>query len=101
MPDAAIAVIRPIVSECGKPTGLGLYHFDARGIDPRLRRAAFFAALEALNPGETMRFYDDHDPLPLLVQVDVVFGARVKAIYVSRNPSEVLIDFRIGPAPGA
>ena len=83
------------VSECAKPNGLGLYHFDARGIAKRFRHAAIFGALAALNSGETMRFYSDHDPLPLLGQIAQCFGARVSACYLSRNRGEVIIDFSI------
>ena len=43
-----------------------VYPFDARGIGKRFRHAAILGALDALNPGETMRFVNDHDPLPLL-----------------------------------
>jgi uncharacterized protein (DUF2249 family) len=39
------------------------YFFDARGIAKRFRHAAIFGALDALRPGETMRFCNDHDPL--------------------------------------
>ena len=47
-----------------------LYPFDARGIAKRFRHAAIFGALDALSPGETMRFCNDHDPLPLLAQLE-------------------------------
>jgi uncharacterized protein (DUF2249 family) len=91
--------------ECAKPSGLGLYHFDARDIAKRFRHAAIFGALRALNPGETMRFYNDHDPLPLLAQIAQVFGPRVLASYLSRNRDEFIIDFTIArsqlPASGA
>ncbi len=43
-----------------------VYPFDARGVAKRFRHAAIFGALAALQPGETMRFCNDHDPLPLL-----------------------------------
>jgi len=39
---------------------------DARGVAKRFRHVAIFGALDALNPGETMSFVNDHDPLPLL-----------------------------------
>ncbi len=83
------------VTECARPAGIGLYHFDARGIAKRFRHAAIFGALGTLTPGETMRFYNDHDPLPLLAQIGQRFGARVMAAYVSRVPGEVIIDFRV------
>ena len=81
--------------DCSAPTAAAIYPFDARGIAKRFRHAAIFGALEALHPGETMRFYNDHDPLPLLAQIDGYFGPRVQADYVSRQPGEIIIDFRI------
>lgn len=82
--------------DCSAPTAVaGVYPFDARGVSKRFRHAAIFGALQSLQPGETMRFCNDHDPLPLLRQIDQVFGPRVRAAYVSRAPGEVLIDFLI------
>ncbi|WP_028453733.1 DUF2249 domain-containing protein [Chitinilyticum aquatile] len=73
----------------------GTYTFDARGIARRFRHAAIFGALNALQPGETMRFCNDHDPLPLLAQIEQFFGPRVRIEYVQREPGEIVIDFRI------
>lgn len=70
-----------------------LYPFDARGIAKRFRHAAIFGALDALRPGETMRFLNDHDPLPLLDQLRSHYGARVSIAYVQREPGEIVIDF--------
>lgn len=70
-----------------------LYSFDARGIAKRFRHAAIFGAFDALTPGETMRFCNDHDPLPLLAQLRDRYGARVDINYVSKNPGEIVIDF--------
>lgn len=95
MPHAVFTIDRPQVTECAQPSGLGLYHFDARGIDERFRHAAVFAALGALNAGETMRYYDDQDPVPLLVRIEHLFGPRISLIYVLRHPSEMIIDLRI------
>ena len=74
---------------------IGLYPFDARGVAKRFRHAAIFGALSALEPGETMRFYNDHDPLPLLAQIEAHFGPRVTIAYVARAPGEIIIDFGI------
>jgi len=70
-----------------------IYPFDARGIAKRFRHAAIFGALEALTPGETMRFVNDHDPLPLLNQMAAHFGASVEIEYRQRAPEGVVIDF--------
>jgi len=67
--------------------------FDARGIAKRFRHAAIFGALSALQPGETMRFANDHDPLPLLAQIEGHFGEAVQIRYVAREPGQIVIDF--------
>lgn len=73
----------------------GVYPFDARGIAKRFRHAAIFGALSALEAGETMRFCNDHNPLPLLSQIEHHFGDEVKIAYVSSEPGQVIIDFQV------
>ena len=70
-----------------------LYPFDARGIAKRFRHAAIFGALDALHTGETMRFVNDHDPLPLLQQLQARYGAGVDVAYRQRDAEAVVIDF--------
>ena len=70
-----------------------LYPFDARGIAKRFRHAAIFGALDSLTPGETMRFCNDHDPLPLLDQLRARYGNTVSIEYVTREPGQIVIDF--------
>lgn len=70
-----------------------IYPFDARGIAKRFRHAAIFGAIDALNPGETMRFVNDHDPIPLLQQLSARYGESVQVNYRERNASAVMIDF--------
>ncbi len=74
-----------------------VYAFDARGIAKRFRHAAIFGALNALEEGETMRFHNDHNPLPLLAQIEQYFGPHIKVSYVTREPGEVIIDFLVVP----
>ena len=70
-----------------------IYPFDARGIAKRFRHAAIFGALDSLRPGETMRFVNDHDPLPLLYQLRARYGAMVSVEYRQRDPGAIVIDF--------
>ncbi|SDG42233.1 MULTISPECIES: DUF2249 domain-containing protein [unclassified Duganella] len=80
--------------DCSTPTAqAGVYPFDARGVAKRFRHAAIFGALEALHPGETMRFCNDHDPLPLLAQIQHRYGPYFRATYISRTVGQVIIDF--------
>ena len=69
------------------------YPFDARGVARRFRHSAIFGALGALQPGEAMRFVNDHDPLPLLSQIQDRFGERVEIQYLQRQPGAIVIDF--------
>ncbi|MFA7387698.1 MAG: DUF2249 domain-containing protein [Thiohalobacteraceae bacterium] len=70
-----------------------VYPFDARGVAKRFRHAAIFGALDALQPGETMRFTNDHDPIPLLQQLQQRYGSAVTINYVVREPGAIVIDF--------
>ena len=70
-----------------------IYPFDARAIAKRFRHAAIFGALDALQPGETMRFVNDHDPLPLLDQLVDRYGDAVSIEYRQRDPGAIVIDF--------
>jgi uncharacterized protein (DUF2249 family) len=70
-----------------------IYPFDARGIAKRFRHAAIFGALDALRAGETMRFVNDHDPLPLLDQLAQRYGDAVEIAYRAREPGNIVIDF--------
>ena len=71
--------IRPVHS-CDHPTAEALYPFDARGVAKRFRHAAIFGALDSLMPGETMRFCNDHDPLPLLAQLQQRYGQHLSIV---------------------
>jgi uncharacterized protein (DUF2249 family) len=75
------------------PSLEAVHLFDARGVARRFRHAAIFGALEALAPGETMRFVNDHDPLPLLRQMEGHFGETVAVAYRQRSAGGVVIDF--------
>lgn len=71
------------------------YPFDARAIAHRFRHSAIFGALDALQPGEAMRFVNDHDPIPLIGQMEQRYGEGVKVIYQQRAPGAIVIDFVI------
>ena len=74
-----------------------IYPFDARGVAKRFRHAAIFGALDALRPGETMRFVNDHDPLPLLDQLLARYGEKIAITYRQREPGAIVIDFIVAP----
>lgn len=70
-----------------------IYNFDARGIAKRFRHAAILGALDALQAGETMRFCNDHDPLPLLAQLQQRYADSFAINYISHEPGRIVIDF--------
>lgn len=69
--------------------------FDARGIGRRFRHAAISGAFDALEPGEGMRFVNDHDPVPLLAQLRERYGEALVVGYRQRNPGEVVIGLAV------
>ncbi|WP_398314387.1 DUF2249 domain-containing protein [Zoogloea sp.] len=82
---------------CNHITPEAIYPFDARGIAKRFRHAAIFGALDALVPGEVMQFCNDHDPLPLLGQLQQRYGDKLTITYRQREPGAIVIDFaRVG-----
>ena len=78
---------------CNHTTPEAIYPFDARGVAKRFRHAAIFGALDALQAGETMRFCNDHDPIPLLGQLQQRYGAGVDIQYLQREAGAIVIDF--------
>ena len=78
---------------CNHTTPEAIYPFDARGVAKRFRHAAIFGALDSLTPGETMRFVNDHDPLPLLHQLHARYGEGLRIAYLQREPGASVIDF--------
>lgn len=72
-----------------------VFPFDARGVAKRFRHAAIFGAIESLYDGDTMRFINDHDPLPLLDQLSQRYGHQLTFSYVTREPGQIVIDFKV------
>lgn len=72
-----------------------IHHFDARGVARRFRHAAIFGALGALHPGETMRFFNDHNPLPLIAQLRERFGDQLTLTYRQTDPDLTVIDISV------
>jgi uncharacterized protein (DUF2249 family) len=87
--------IQPIVHNHDRADGI--YAFDARGIAKRFRHAAIFGALDSLKPGERMRFVNDHNPIPLLQQMQARYGERVAINYLEQGEDGVMIDFIMQP----
>ena len=71
----------------------GIYPFDARGIAKSFRHDAIFGALDSLQTGERMRFVNDHNPIPLLQQMQARYGEKIEIKYLVQSEEGVMIDF--------
>ena len=60
--------------------------FDARGVAKRFPPCGHLRRARQPAAGETMRFANDHDPLPLLAQIAQRYGDRVGVEYRQREP---------------
>lgn len=67
---------------CGGHDDAGLPELDARTIPHAIRHATIFGALEGLRPGSGLLLTADHDPLPLLAQLE------------QRAPGAHAVDYR-------
>ncbi|OOG38546.1 MULTISPECIES: DUF2249 domain-containing protein [unclassified Rhodanobacter] len=80
-------------------TNANVHTFDARGVARRFRHSAIFGAIGVLRSGETMRFVNDHDPLPLIAQLRERLGDNLTVTYRQSNPDITVIDFGITGLP--
>ena len=76
-----------------------IHTFDARGVARRFRHSAIFGAIGVLRSGETMRFINDHDPIPLIAQLRERLGDNLTVTYRQADPDAVVIDFGITGLP--
>lgn len=76
-----------------------VHTFDARGVARRFRHSAIFGAIGVLRSGETMRFVNDHDPLPLISQLRERLGENLTVTYRQRDAGAIVIDFGITGLP--
>ena len=83
--------VQPIVHNHNRADNI--YGFDARGIAKRFRHAAIFGALDSLQTGERMRFVNDHNPIPLLQQMQARYGEKIEIKYLEQSEEGVMIDF--------
>lgn len=76
-----------------------IHIFDARGVARRFRHSAIFGAIAVLRSGESMRFINDHDPIPLIAQLRERLGDNLTVNYRQREAEAVVIDFGITGLP--
>ena len=71
--DTSVAAAPPAAGHqcaCGGHDEAGLPELDVRTIPHAIRHATIFGALDGLRPGTGLQLVADHDPLPLLAQLE-------------------------------
>lgn len=76
---------------CGTVDPPGNPELDVRVIPHAIRHATIFGALDAVAPGAGLEIVADHDPIPLLDQVQQRTPGRFDITYLERGP----VDFRV------
>ncbi|KRE61231.1 DUF2249 domain-containing protein [Nostocoides sp. Soil756] len=76
---------------CGTVDPPGNPALDVRVIPHAIRHATIFGALDAVAPGAGLEIVADHDPVPLLHQVQQRTPGRFEVTYLERGP----VDYRI------
>jgi uncharacterized protein (DUF2249 family) len=76
---------------CGTVDPAGNPELDVRVIPHAIRHATIFGALDAVAPGAGLEIVADHDPIPLLNQVQQRTPGRFDITYLERGP----VDFRV------
>ena len=76
---------------CGTVDPPGNPELDVRVIPHAIRHATIFGALDAVAPGAGLEIVADHDPIPLLHQVQQRTPDRFDITYLERGP----VDFRV------
>ena len=78
---------------CGGHDEEGLPELDTRTIPHAIRHATIFGALEGLRPGSGLLLTANHDPLPLLAQLEQRAPGAFAVDYVERGPELWRLQF--------
>lgn len=78
---------------CGGGEPAAYPELDVRSIPHAIRHATVFGALDALAEGTGLEIVADHDPVPLLNQVQERTNGRFEIAYVERGPAIFRVRF--------
>ena len=65
---------------------------DVREIMPRERHPRIFSTIDALEPGQSLRLINDHDPKPLYYQLEAEYPKEFSWTYLMRGPEEWRVE---------
>jgi len=60
---------------------------DVREIMPRERHPRIFSTIDALEPGQSLRLINDHDPKPLYYQLMAERAGQIDWQYIENGPT--------------
>lgn len=64
---------------------------DVRNLIPRERHTTIFARFDSLQPGDTLRLVNDHDPAPLRYQLLAERAGQAEFEYEQQGPDEWIV----------
>jgi len=93
--DAADAAVHDHATECTcGEVDEDLPEFDVQTIPHAIRHQAIFGAVEALKPGAGLIISANHNPLPLLAQLEARYEDRFSVSYLDQGPDRWRILIR-------
>jgi uncharacterized protein (DUF2249 family) len=69
-----------------------MVELDVRTIAPRDKHPRIFQILTNLEPGESLRITNDHDPKPLRYQLDAEYPTKFAWRYCDSGPEVWVVD---------
>ncbi|MFV0534101.1 MAG: DUF2249 domain-containing protein [Cumulibacter sp.] len=78
---------------CGHQEDGAMPQLDVQVIPHAIRHAAIFGALDSINPGYGMIICANHDPLPLLAQLEQRTPGAFAIEYLDRGPGSFRLRF--------
>ena len=78
---------------CGGRDEAGVPELDTRTIPHAIRHATIFGALDGLRPGSPLLLTANHDPVPLLAQLQQRAPGAFEVSYVERGPELWRLQF--------
>lgn len=67
---------------------------DVRAIAPIERHRLIFDRLAALPAGEALQLVNDHDPVPLRLQIDKQWPGQFECTYLDKGPDSWRLEIR-------
>ena len=92
--DVAVLSDQILVCACGGHDEPGYPELDARVVPHAIRHATIFGALGSVQPGHGMVLVADHEPVPLLAQLEQRNPGIFEVSYLERGPEDWRLLFR-------